>query len=87
MYEPDFLIMVEETELKISEDYRFTELGIKKGSTVLINTSKPKNTFSSLKSLKDCNVITLDAYRIASEKGLALPAGEDRRAGSKVWLG
>ena len=62
--QPDFLVIADEKELEATST--------KKGSTVLINTSKPESTFSSL---KDCNVITIDAYQIASEKGLTLPSG------------
>jgi len=73
VYEPDFLVMVDEAEFAQPTDGRFSGTHIKKGSTVLINTSKPKSAFSSL---KDCNVFTLDAYKIAVAKGLALPSGQ-----------
>ena len=65
VYQPDFLVIADENELALT--------AVKKGSTVIINTSKPKNTFTSL---KDCKVYTIDAYQIASEKGLALPSGQ-----------
>ncbi|MBA7693156.1 Ferredoxin--NADP reductase [subsurface metagenome] len=45
---------------------------IRKGSTVVINTSESPSAFSSL---TDCNVTTIDANRIAVEKGLTLPSG------------
>lgn len=85
VYEPDFIIVTEESEvqdllLTKSEKEQMVAKGggmraqtdIKKGATVLINTSKPKSEFSAL---KDCNVVTIDANRIASEKKLTLPSG------------
>ncbi len=45
---------------------------LKKGATVLINTTKKADSFSSL---KDFNVVAIDANRIALKKGLALPSG------------
>jgi len=57
----------------VADESELAATSIKKGSTILINTIKPKGTFSSL---EDCNVITIDAYQIAAEKGLALPSGQ-----------
>lgn len=68
MYEPDYIIIMDES---FTEDSKIAN-SIKKGTTVLINSSKPSSVFSSL---KDCNVITIDASQIASDRGLTLPSG------------
>jgi 2-oxoacid:acceptor oxidoreductase gamma subunit (pyruvate/2-ketoisovalerate family) len=68
MYQPDYLILMDESLAKDSK----IGTRIKKGTTVLINTSKP---FSTFPSLKECNVTTIDAHQIAHDKGLTLPSG------------
>ena len=68
VYQPDYLILMEEGLAKDSK----IGTRIKKGTTVLINTSKPGSTFPSL---KHCNITTIDARQIAYEKGLTLPSG------------
>jgi len=44
----------------------------KKGATVVINTSKRPKEFSTI---VDCQIVTIDADRIAVNKGVTLPSG------------
>ena len=68
MYEPDCVVLMDEGLL----DDEQVISGVKDRGKVLINSPKPGKGFPGL-GLFD--VYTVDAYRIASEKGLVLPGG------------
>lgn len=68
MYSADYLVIMDESLL----DDTGTAAAIKNNGKLLVNTSKAKVDFPSL---ADLDVTTVDAYRIAREKGLVIPGG------------
>lgn len=68
MYTPDYLVIMDESLVKDAD----TLSGLKKNGKVLINTAKRREDFSSLQPFQ---VFTVDAYRIANQKGLVIPGG------------
>ncbi|MDP6127339.1 MAG: 2-oxoacid:acceptor oxidoreductase family protein [Dehalococcoidales bacterium] len=68
IYGADYVIIMDEN---LVEDTH-KKGKFKNGATVVINTSKPPAAFSEL---TDCKVTTLDANRIAVNKGVTLPSG------------
>ena len=68
MYEPDCVVLMDEGLL----DDEQVMSGVKDRGKVLINSPKPGKAFPGMDLF---DVYTVDAYRIASEKGLVLPGG------------
>lgn len=68
MYKSDFLVLMDEALIDESGGH----LGIKEKGKILINSSRSRGDYSSL---KDYEVFTVDAYGIAKEKGLVIPGG------------
>jgi pyruvate ferredoxin oxidoreductase gamma subunit/2-oxoisovalerate ferredoxin oxidoreductase gamma subunit len=68
MYEPDCLVIMEDQFVGDAD----VMSGLKEGGKILINSSKPASGFDGLDKFE---VVTLDAYHIAREKGLSLPGG------------
>lgn len=68
MYRADYLVIMDEN---LVEGQGMAQ-AVKEEGSVLLNTAKPGSDFPSLKGLK---VFTVDAYAIASEKGLSIPGG------------
>jgi pyruvate ferredoxin oxidoreductase gamma subunit len=62
MYESDYLVLMDEALIEESGGH----LGIKENGKILINSTRQKSDYSSL---KDYDVFTVDAYGIAKEKG------------------
>ena len=68
IYGADYVIMMDKALIERS----LREGKLRQGATVMINTSEPPENFSALKGRR---VITLDANRIASQRGVTLPSG------------
>jgi len=68
IYGADYVIVMDE---RLLENTQKTGK-VKKGATVVINTTKLPSDFSSL---TDCNITAIDANRIAIKNGVALPSG------------
>ena len=68
MYEPDYLVIMDEQFVGDTD----VMSGLKEGGTILINSARPASAFSSLGAY---HVATVDAYQIARERGLSLPGG------------
>ena len=68
MYEPDYLVIMDEQFVGDADVMG----GLKNGGKILINSNKPAGAFPQL---ADYGVATVDAYRIARERGLSLPGG------------
>jgi len=68
MYEPDYLIVIDESLIKQPG----VLAGVREGGGILINTAEPAEAFSSLGNFR---IVTLDAHRIAASHGLQLPSG------------
>jgi len=68
MYSAGYLVIMDESLL----DDMGTAAAIKKKGKILINTPKAKAEFPAL---AEFDVHTVDAYRIAREKGLVIPGG------------
>ncbi len=67
VYETDYAVLMDKS---LVDDSLKTNL--KKSSVVLINTAEPPGAFAALSAFK---VVTVDADRIAAERGLQLPSG------------
>jgi len=68
LYEPDWLILMDDG---LAEDPAALS-GLKNSGSILINSGKAPAEFPTLDRFR---VVTVDAYRIAREKGLVLPGG------------
>jgi len=68
IYGADYVIVMDERLLESAQRMR----KVKKNATVVINTAKSPDDFPSL---TDCNVITIDANRLAIKNGVTLPSG------------
>ncbi|MBW2066961.1 MAG: 2-oxoacid:acceptor oxidoreductase family protein [Deltaproteobacteria bacterium] len=68
MYESDFLVLMDESLVDESKG----RLPLRAKGSVLINTARVAESFSFLGSYE---VLTVDAYLIAREKGLVIPGG------------
>jgi 2-oxoacid:acceptor oxidoreductase gamma subunit (pyruvate/2-ketoisovalerate family) len=68
IYGADYVIVMDRGLLERSQK----EGKIRKGVTVMVNTSDPPDAFPVL---KDCKVVTIDANRIASRNRVTLPSG------------
>jgi 2-oxoacid:acceptor oxidoreductase gamma subunit (pyruvate/2-ketoisovalerate family) len=68
MYEPDYLIIMDESFTQEPEAVS----GVKEKGEVLINTPELPEAFSSLRNFR---IVTIDANRIAASHGLQLPSG------------
>jgi 2-oxoacid:acceptor oxidoreductase gamma subunit (pyruvate/2-ketoisovalerate family) len=68
LYQADLLILMDDS---IAQNPQVAG-NIKNGTTVLINTTKSAGEFPALKGGR---IVTLDANKIASQKGLTLPSG------------
>jgi len=68
IYGANYVIMMDEGMLGNAQK----QGKLRKGATVIINTSESSDAFPTL---TDCKVIALDANRIASRRGVTLPSG------------
>ena len=68
MYAADYLVVMDESLF----DEQGTARSVKENGKVLINTARSPGDFPSLAHRR---VFTVDAYRIAGEKGLFIPGG------------
>jgi len=64
----DYLVIMDESLI----DEKTMPHFLKENGRILVNTPSTKSEFTSL---ADLDVLTVDAYRIAAEKGLILPGG------------
>jgi len=67
MYRSDYVVIMDESLI----DEKTMPHFLKENGKILINTPSPK----AFASIADLDVLTVDAYRIAAEKGLILPGG------------
>lgn len=68
MYSADYLVIMDEALLNDTDVAR----SLKEKGKILLNTSKTKADFPAL---VDFDLNTVDAYRVAREKGLVIPGG------------
>jgi len=68
MYEPDYLVIMDESFVDSTEGLP----KVKSGGAILINSNHSPDSFSSLGDLK---IVTINADRIAKEQGVVLPNG------------
>ncbi|MBW2000373.1 MAG: 2-oxoacid:acceptor oxidoreductase family protein, partial [Deltaproteobacteria bacterium] len=68
MYSADYLVVMDET---LIDNSRKPD-ALKRGGKILINSHRPRESYSRL---GDCEVYLVDAYGIAREKGLVIPGG------------
>lgn len=68
MYEPDYLIIMDESLIKQPG----VLAGVREGGGIVINSPELPEAFSSLGNFR---IVTVDAHRIAASHGLQLPSG------------
>jgi pyruvate ferredoxin oxidoreductase gamma subunit len=68
MYRADCLVVMDESLI----DEQGTPQALKKEGKILINTARSKTDYPSLSQF---NLFTVDAYKIATDKGLVIPGG------------
>ena len=68
LYTPDCLVLMD--EFFVDDESALS--GLKKDGKILLNTAKAENDYPSLQKFQ---VFSVDAYGIASEKGLVIPGG------------